>query len=73
MNTKIGVTVAALLALSGWVPVASAQETDEAQDVLEELRELSPDARREALEAMSEQERAGMIDESPNAASNNSG
>ena len=60
MITKIGVMVAVLLTLSGWVPIASAQETDEPSDTLEELRELSPGARREALEAMSDQERAAV-------------
>ena len=60
MNTKIGVTVAVLFALTGWVPYASAQESDEASDQLEELRELGPDARREALEAMSEEERTAL-------------
>ena len=60
MNTKIGVTVAVLLALSGWVPIASAQETNEASDTLEELQELSPEARREALEAMADEERAAV-------------
>ena len=60
MITKIGVTVAVLLALSAWVPIASAQETDEASDTLEVLRELGREARRGALEAMSEEERAAV-------------
>lgn len=60
MNMKIGVTVAVVLALSGWVPIASAQETDEASDTLEELQELSPEARRDALGAMSDGERAAV-------------
>lgn len=60
MTTKIGITVAVLFALTGWVPNASAQQTDEASDKLEELRQLSPDGRREALEAMSAEERAAV-------------
>ena len=60
MITKIGVTAAVLFALTGWVPNASAQETDEASDKLEVLRQLSPDGRREALEAMSAEERAAL-------------
>lgn len=60
MITKIGVTVAVLFALTGWLPNASAQETDEASDKLEVLRQLSPDGRREALEAMSAEERAAL-------------
>ncbi len=60
MKSKIGVMVAVLFALTGWVPNASAQESDDSSDRLEELRELSPDARREALEAMSAEERAAL-------------
>ena len=60
MNTKIGVTVAMLVVLTAWVPSATAQETDENSDILENLRELDPDARREAIEAMSEEERAAV-------------
>lgn len=60
MNTKIVVMVAALLALGAWVPNVNAQETDEASGTLEKLRELSPDARKEALEAMSEEERGAL-------------
>ena len=60
MNTKIGVTVAMLVVLTAWVPSATAQETNENSDNLEKLRELDPDARREAIEAMSAEERAAV-------------
>ncbi len=60
MNSKFGVTVAALFALTGLVPNASADETDEASGKLEEPRELGPEARKEALEGMSEEERAAL-------------
>ncbi len=58
MNTEFGVMVAALFALTGLVPNASADETDETSGKLEELRELGPEARKEALAGMSEEERA---------------
>ena len=60
MITKIGVTAAMLVVLTAWVPGATAQETDANPDILENLRGLDPDARREAMEAMSEEQRAAV-------------
>jgi len=60
MNTKFGITVPALFALTGLVPNASADVTDATSGKLEELRELGPEARKEALEGMSEEARAAL-------------
>ena len=57
MNSKFGVTVAALFALTGLVPIASADETS---DKLADLRQLDPEARRVAVEAMSDEERGAL-------------
>ena len=57
MSMKVAVMAAFLFALTGWVPNASAQDTDEPPEALKELWAMSPDAREEALKGMSEKER----------------
>ncbi len=57
MNTNIRVIAAIIIALTAWVPNASAQDTVEAPDELKKLWDMSPDARRDAVKGMSEDER----------------
>lgn len=58
MTTKIGVTLAMLVALYSWIPSAAAQEADENSDSVENPRQLDRAARRADREAMSGEERA---------------